>query len=218
MPLESPSSEPKHLTEADAAERDQVVETCAHPRQDSASLKKIEANRRNAHHSTGPRTEAGKRTASKNALKHGLLCKELVVRDRDAHETQAELNELAAQIWEECQPKGFFEERCAEEIIASYWRLRRVLRYEQGEIKRALALRRARLTRPDPFADLLSSGPLTSVELEASTADLCLPSSTDKIARYETMITKKLNRALTDLERLQSRRNEMKSSAGQNIQ
>ena len=31
-----------------------------------------QANRRNALHSTGPRTGAGKRRASKNALSHGL--------------------------------------------------------------------------------------------------------------------------------------------------
>jgi hypothetical protein len=36
------------------------------------SLLQIEANRRNALHSTGPRTEAGRAVASRNALKHGL--------------------------------------------------------------------------------------------------------------------------------------------------
>ena len=33
---------------------------------------KIEANRANAQHSTGPRTEEGKAASSRNALKHGL--------------------------------------------------------------------------------------------------------------------------------------------------
>jgi hypothetical protein len=32
----------------------------------------IESNRRNAQQSTGPRTEAGKKTSSLNALRHGL--------------------------------------------------------------------------------------------------------------------------------------------------
>src|SRR5437588_10295622 len=39
------------------------------------SLKKKEANRRNALKSTGPRTKAGKGTARFNAMKHGFLSK-----------------------------------------------------------------------------------------------------------------------------------------------
>ncbi len=167
--------------------------------------KRAESNRRNGLKSTGPRTEDGKRTASKNAIKHGFLCKELVVSDRDANETQGELDDLAKRIWEESQPAGFFEERCVEEIISCYWRLRRILRYEQGEIKKALASRRARLASPDPFGDLPFAAP-RSAEIDGITAHLCLPSTTDKINRYETMITKKLNRAVVELERLQSRR------------
>src|SRR4051794_15045422 len=37
-----------------------------------ATDKQIEANRRNAQKSTGPRTPAGKAKCSRNALKHGL--------------------------------------------------------------------------------------------------------------------------------------------------
>jgi hypothetical protein len=37
-----------------------------------ASQKQIEANRRNARKSTGPRSASGKKRASRNALKHGL--------------------------------------------------------------------------------------------------------------------------------------------------
>src|SRR4051794_28327039 len=37
-----------------------------------ASNRQIEANRRNAKRSTGPRTEQGKTRSSRNALRHGL--------------------------------------------------------------------------------------------------------------------------------------------------
>ncbi len=37
-----------------------------------ASHRQIEANRRNAKRSTGPKTAAGKTTSSRNALRHGL--------------------------------------------------------------------------------------------------------------------------------------------------
>ncbi len=36
------------------------------------SLRQLEANRRNALRSTGPRTENGKQQSRRNAIKHGL--------------------------------------------------------------------------------------------------------------------------------------------------
>ncbi|MBM5786978.1 MAG: hypothetical protein FJ373_03975, partial [Pelagibacterales bacterium] len=36
------------------------------------SIKRIEANRRNAKHSTGPKTATGKFKSSRNSIKHGL--------------------------------------------------------------------------------------------------------------------------------------------------
>jgi hypothetical protein len=41
-------------------------------RADMTSLKQIEANRRNALKSTGPRTKDGKQQSSQNAVRHGL--------------------------------------------------------------------------------------------------------------------------------------------------
>lgn len=43
------------------------------------SEKQIEANRENALKSTGPLSIEGKSRASKNAMKHGILSKNLVV-------------------------------------------------------------------------------------------------------------------------------------------
>ena len=47
-------------------------------RQPMTSFRQIEANRRNAHRSTGPNTEEGKRRSRQNAVRHGL-CAETVV-------------------------------------------------------------------------------------------------------------------------------------------
>jgi hypothetical protein len=43
----------------------------------------IEANRRNAQQSTGPRTEAGKKTSSLNAPRHGLTSRVVVLPTED---------------------------------------------------------------------------------------------------------------------------------------
>ncbi len=63
----------------------------AEPRQEIAaessgkqtvSSRKVEANRRNASKSTGPRTQTGKRMVAKNALKHGFFSKWLLIPQR----------------------------------------------------------------------------------------------------------------------------------------
>ena len=45
----------------------------------SVSPLKIEANRRNAKHSTGPRTERGKRNSKFNAVTLGLFAKHVTI-------------------------------------------------------------------------------------------------------------------------------------------
>ena len=47
--------------------------------QEKASLKQMEANRRNAKLSTGPKTEAGKGVVAKNSLKHGVFSKQILL-------------------------------------------------------------------------------------------------------------------------------------------
>ena len=44
------------------------------------SLKQVAANRRNAQKSTGPRTAAGRAVSKVNALKHGILSTQMLVR------------------------------------------------------------------------------------------------------------------------------------------
>ena len=46
-----------------------------------ASDAQIEANRANAQKSTGPRTAEGKAKVAPNAIKHGLLAEQVVVKD-----------------------------------------------------------------------------------------------------------------------------------------
>ena len=46
-----------------------------------ASQAQVEANRANAAKSTGPRTSEGKAAVSQNAVKHGLLAEQVVIKD-----------------------------------------------------------------------------------------------------------------------------------------
>jgi hypothetical protein len=92
------------------------------------SEKKAEANRRNALKSTGPKTPEGKAAVSLNALKHGLLSQEILLRGED----QEALRELDECLRNELQPVGELENLLVDRIIAAYWRLRRVGRIEAG--------------------------------------------------------------------------------------
>lgn len=61
-----------------------------------------------------------------NAVKHGLLVKELVVRPNESRI----FNKLARNLLEELQPKTITESILAEQVILNYWRLRRFMRLE----------------------------------------------------------------------------------------
>ncbi len=161
-----------------------------------ASARRLEANRRNAARSTGPRTAEGKNAIRLNAAKHGLCSKEVVIQAGHGKESEAEFRSLLAQVWEDCQPAGFREEALAEEIAICYWRLRRAYRCEKGEIQKGFAL-------------LTSNEPLYSKDkLDAAKEGAFLPgkTATDNIVRYETTIKRHLYRAMDQLERLQRRR------------
>src|SRR5438093_11531141 len=55
------------------------------------SQRRIEANRRNALRSTGPKSARGKDMAARNSWKHGLLAKSAVIMLGPAKENKAEL-------------------------------------------------------------------------------------------------------------------------------
>ena len=63
-----------------------------------ATRRQIEANRRNAQRSTGPRTRTGKAAAKLNSLKHGLLAEQPVLPDEDGAAFEALRRELAKQF------------------------------------------------------------------------------------------------------------------------
>lgn len=104
----------------------------------TTSPAKIHANRKNALKSTGPKTPKGKQTVKWNALKHGLLSKELVIRSGDGKENAADFQAVASALHDDLQPVGILEEMLVEKIAVCYWRLRRVIRCEVGHIRSKL--------------------------------------------------------------------------------
>jgi hypothetical protein len=88
----------------------------------------MEANRRNAQQSTGPRTEAGKKISSLNALRHGLTSRVVVLPSEDLSAYKKFSDEYLASL----APETFPETQCAQTIIDTQWRLNRVRSLEEG--------------------------------------------------------------------------------------
>jgi hypothetical protein len=88
----------------------------------------IEANRRNALQSTGPRTEIGKQKSSLNALHHGLTARVVVLPTEDLAAYQRFSTDFLAAL----APETFVERQCAQTVIDTQWRLNRVRGLEDG--------------------------------------------------------------------------------------
>src|SRR5215218_1087912 len=103
------------------------------------SQDRIAANRANALKSTGPKSSEGKAASRMNAVKHGILSREFLVTGED----HQELTALQEWFQEDLQPVGPMELMLVGQIVATHWRLRRVLAAESGEIKREAELKEA---------------------------------------------------------------------------
>ncbi len=100
--------------------------------------RRIVANRQNALKSSGPQTIEGKSVAKLNALRHGILAKEVVIRGENIRESPREFWAVLDRFWQDLAPIGVVEEMLVERIATCYWRLRRILIAEAGEIKLAV--------------------------------------------------------------------------------
>jgi len=95
-----------------------------------ATEAQILANRRNAQKSTGPRTPRGKAAGSQNAIKHGLLARQALIRS----ESQSDFDLYRDQILTELAPTSPMESMLAERIVNLSWRLKRAARIQNQTI------------------------------------------------------------------------------------
>jgi hypothetical protein len=85
------------------------------------SLKQIEANRRNAFKSTGPRSEQGKQRASRNAFRHGLTAETVLDPLEDAEDYKLFEEAIAAEY----DAETVIERELVLRLAGLFWRLRR---------------------------------------------------------------------------------------------
>lgn len=98
------------------------------------SNKQLKANKENAKKSTGPRSGEGKAIVAKNALKHGILSAEVVI--DGIEEDREEFEALGKRLVGDLKPVGVMEQMLVDKMAVTYWRMRRVLWAEEGEIRK----------------------------------------------------------------------------------
>src|SRR5438045_73885 len=78
------------------------------------TLRQTLANRRNARHSTGPRSPEGRQAAARNALTHGLSA------DEARHEDEESLIAERLEEWlRDLRPVGAVQRWLAERVVAA---------------------------------------------------------------------------------------------------
>src|SRR3954451_8165437 len=145
------------------------------------SERQIEANRRNATSSTGPRTARGKAVVALTAVQHGLLSRQAVIQG----ESEAELVELGKRLRGQLAPSGELELLLVDRIVSTTWRLRRAVSLE------TLLFDTERGDSSAYYGALAYKGDREKLQL---------------LSRYELTLERSLFRALHELQRLQAER------------
>jgi len=200
------------------------------------SDKQARANRKNALKSTGPKTPEGKAVVRHNAIKHGLLAREVLLPGED----EEAFNELNEDLIAYFQPVGTLENMLVDRIIATHWRLKRLGRVEAGvfawqhyEELAERAQLEARTYEADQrrsafFEELNGFLPTDEQKREEALSkvremkanqdtetaalggtfikDAAGANAFSKLSRYETAIERSLYKALHELQRLQAAR------------
>jgi len=106
------------------------------PASSQTSERKQQANRENAKHSTGPRTDRGKFWSRYNALTYGLYTPDVVIRTGDGKEDAEQFGIYLDGLRRSWKPQDLMQESLVRTIAECDWRLRRAARAEVGEIRR----------------------------------------------------------------------------------
>jgi hypothetical protein len=139
------------------------------------SNRKIEANRKNAQKSSGPKTDAGKQRVSLNALKHGLQANSC----RMAWESEEEFNGYRSTMIAELNPVGAIECIIVDSIIAAQWRLQRLGSIEKGCMYRSIA---------NSVEIKALTAPITNDKVGLPISDQCSMTTAELYKQHETLM------------------------------
>ena len=162
-----------------------------------ASEKQVEANRRNAQKSTGPRTREGKARSRCNAATHGATAKSMLLLPGEDPKV---FQSCMRAVHEAFQPVGAYEYALVQRIAGMEWRLTRLFRFETGVLHAGLLEITETERAPDNDADNDDCDRSLGQALESKLHQLNL------FARYEASLQRTLERTCRMLERVRKLR------------
>ena len=152
---------------------------------------RVVTNRANAQHSTGPKTQEGKAISSRNATRHSLTSKQVVIPGEDPAAYDAHRADLVAAL----KPANAVESELVEELAANSWRLKRAHRVEAAVLAEIAA------GSPDP-------------DMAIAKSFLERPKELDRLVRYMTSIERAYWRVFNKLEAIQRIRRDEEGQEG----
>ena len=163
------------------------------------SEKQLAANRRNAQHSTGPKTEEGKRTSSHNACRHNLTGQVTAMTDEDriAHDA------FSAAMIASMAPEGALEIQLAQRVATDSWRLNRASAIEDNLFAMGYS------DHADKFSDQHPQVQAAYASARVFTEE---SKQLERLTLYEQRINRSLQKNLSLLQSLQATRKAQRQS------
>jgi hypothetical protein len=153
-----------------------------------ATRAQSEANRQNAQQYTGPRTPEGKAASSRNATRHGMFSRHLVLPGED----QAEFDAFHDAIFARLKPADALERVYAERFVTASWKWQRVQAAE------------ARMTEQHERVGMgCGRGEETDVRFRMAWSSCMEP-----YQRHASTLERSMDKALSELKKLQAQRGE----------
>jgi hypothetical protein len=160
-----------------------------------ASVAQVRANRLNAQKSTGPRTPEGKAVVAQNAVKHGLLARQVVIRGEDPGEFELFRDRMVQDL----DPVGSLESLLAERAAHLGWRLRRAERLDRAAWATLETEHGARTTDKPAAGD--DPDEREAVLARGVVADFGRAKLLDRLLGYERRIENSLYRTVGELQK-----------------
>jgi len=164
------------------------------------SERRIEANRRNAQLSTGPRSEAGRARSSMNALRHGITGQVSIMttEDRAAHD------KFIQELIDRLRPEDPLELQFASLIAEDFWRLQRIRAVENDMFA---------LGNFSEAADIDVEHPEVHTSLTRARTFLDRSKDFERLTLYEQRINRAIEKNRCQLEELQADRKRQRQEA-----